>query len=114
MSAVLEKAVKPFCGVFPFTNTALNCDRDFDLHIEDNKGLVDKHLTDFIGMQQNYSGTRSLLLYQDIINGRDQSFAKVSTSTINKSFLSSRVWLDQAIEVNSCRDCDIFQARSTD
>ena len=65
ISTVLEEVVEPFHGVFPFTNIALNRDRDFDLNIKDNKGLVDKHLTCFIRMKKNYSGNKSLLQYQD-------------------------------------------------
>ena len=107
ISTVLEEVVKPFHGRFSYMNIALNCDRDFDLNIEDDKGLVDKHLTDFIGIKQNHSGNKSLLQYQDTRNDRDQSFVKVSASTTDKSFLSSRVWPYQAIEVDSCRDGDM-------
>ena len=74
--------------MYPFTNIAPNCDRDFDLNIEDKKGLVDKHLTDFIGMKENHSGIKSMLKYQDTRHDRDQSFVKVSTPTTDKSFLS--------------------------
>lgn len=107
VSTVLKTVLTPFRGLFPFTNIALNRERDFDLNITDDKGLVDNHITDFIGMKQNLSGNKSLLQYRDTRNGRDQSFVKVSTSTSDKSFLLSRVWLDQAIEVNSCRDGDM-------
>ena len=96
--------MEPFHSVFPFTNIALNYDRDFDLNIEDEKGLMEKHLRDFIRMKQNHSGNKSLLQYQNIRNGRGQSFTKVSASTTDKSFLSSGVWPDQAIEVNSCHE----------
>ena len=80
--------MKLFRGVFPFMNIALNRDRDFDLNTKDNKSLVDKHLTDFIGMKENHSGIKSMLKYQDTRHDRDQSFVKVSTPTTDKSFLS--------------------------
>ena len=62
ISTVLEKVVKPFRGVYPFTNMALNCDCDFDLNIEDAKGLMDKHLMDFIGMKQKEADLREKIL----------------------------------------------------
>ena len=74
MATILDKAVKPFLGMFPFSNVALNRDSDFDLSIDADNDKVDKHLTDFIGMKQMHSGNKILLQYQDTRNGRLQSF----------------------------------------
>ena len=71
VSTVRKKVGTPFRGLFPFTNITLNRDRDFDLNIYDNKGLVDNHLTDFIRMKKNHSGNKSMLQYQDTWNGKD-------------------------------------------
>ena len=101
--------MKPFLGMFPFSNVALNRDRDFDLSIDADNDKVDKHLTDFIGMKQMHSGNKILLQYQDTRNGRLQSFVKVAAATNDKSFKSSRGWLDLAIKVNSDRDNDEWE-----
>ena len=103
---ILDKVVRPFPSIFPFTNSALNLDCNFDLSLDANKDHVDKHLTDFIGMNQRYSGNNFLLQYQDTRNSEVQSFVKIAASTNDKLFKSSCGWVDTLIEVNSGPDKD--------
>ena len=101
VATVLNKAVRPFLGIFSFMNSALNWDRNFSLSLNADKDHTNKHLTDFIGMNQRYSGNNFLLQYQDTRNSEVQSFVKVAASTNDKSFKSSCSWVDTLIEVNS-------------
>ena len=96
----LDKAVRPFLGMFLLKNSALNQERDFNQSLDADKDHINKHLTDFIGMKERHSGSNFLLQYEV------QSFVKVAASTNDKSFKSSCSWVDTLIEVNSGLETD--------
>ena len=60
VASVVSVAVKPLVSVFPFTNRALDCDRDFDLSNVDDNDQVDKHLADFMGTKQSHNGNKNV------------------------------------------------------
>ena len=106
VSSVVSIALKPLVGILPFTNRALNHDRDFDLSNTDDNDQVDKHLTYFVSMKQKHSGNKGVLIFVDYRCGKQILFAKVATTTNDALFRKSSAWLGHAASTNSSNGLD--------
>jgi hypothetical protein len=106
VSTVITKTTNSFRGLFPFTNSELNRDTDFDLDNPADKHKVDNHLTDFMNMKTRHSGNNFSVQYVDSGNGKIQSVVKVPAATSDKAFRNRDPWLDEVVTANSRLDGD--------
>ena len=104
VGAAITKAAQPFRGMFPFSNTALQRQSDFDLTKKKDSGEVDKFLTDFVAMKQQQSGNQLVLEFKNGRNFKKQTFVKIRSSANDKSHRRHDGWIDECLEVMSRKD----------
>ena len=99
VSPIFNTVANQFTGLFPFINSRLKRQQDFDLKYESDRIEVDQYLSDLTALKHQEAGNEKLLEFAESQNNKPVSYVKVASTNSEKSFNRHRTWLKSLLKV---------------